>query len=301
MMSSDILLLFFFLGETWTLLLPTAPWELSGESNVLLLMLRGHVTASSMFARLCAFVWCVCVVMLASGARVRASGDLNSASSTAPIHCARKPFIKCRCLSHPQDHSLLQQLRGSGGLKIPQQMVHVIFLECQSCATTLSHCYAHPAHPFIAGTSEYEPVQVCLSKASCSVHAECTQNTQVRPDAGGCLLITGAQLATLQDTTSSNAGTDTVSSSSSSSTRGTSTSSMDMPQLAVPRAPSDSDALGQQQRQQQQQEQQLPPHRPERLPRCSTVSLQTELATPALVVFSGGTAFNSVAGEGGGQ
>lgn len=126
----------FFLGETWTLLLSTAPWELSGESNTLLLMLRGHVTASSMFARLSAIVWCVCVVMLASGARVRASGDLNSASSTAPIHCA---FIKCRCLSHPQDHSLLQQLRGSGGLKIPQQMVHAIFLECQSCATTLSH------------------------------------------------------------------------------------------------------------------------------------------------------------------
>jgi hypothetical protein len=33
-----------------------------------------------------------------------------------------------------------------------------------------------------------------------------------------------------------------------------------------------------------------------RLPRCSTVSLQTELACPNLVVFSGGTAFNSVAG-----
>eukprot|EP00882_Tetradesmus_deserticola_P030187 GHRQ01033874.1.p2 GENE.GHRQ01033874.1~~GHRQ01033874.1.p2 ORF type:complete len:309 (+),score=100.45 GHRQ01033874.1:62-928(+) len=33
-----------------------------------------------------------------------------------------------------------------------------------------------------------------------------------------------------------------------------------------------------------------------RLPRCSTVSLQTELACPSLVVFSGGTAFNSVAG-----
>lgn len=41
--------------------------------------------------------------------------------------------------------------------------------------------------------------------------------------------------------------------------------------------------------------------RPERLPRCSTVSLQTELATPAVVVFSGGTAFNSVAGEQQGQ
>ena len=71
---------------------------------------------------------------------------------------------------------------------------------------------------------------------------------------------------------------------------------MDLPQLAVPRVPSGSDALGNQQRQQQQQQEQLP-HRPERLPRCSTVSLQTELATPALVVFSGGTAFNSVAGE----
>eukprot|EP00878_Enallax_costatus_P010254 GHUV01010704.1.p1 GENE.GHUV01010704.1~~GHUV01010704.1.p1 ORF type:complete len:450 (+),score=97.56 GHUV01010704.1:449-1798(+) len=33
-----------------------------------------------------------------------------------------------------------------------------------------------------------------------------------------------------------------------------------------------------------------------RLPRCSTVSLQTELGVPNLVVFSGGTAFNSVAG-----
>lgn len=33
-----------------------------------------------------------------------------------------------------------------------------------------------------------------------------------------------------------------------------------------------------------------------RAPRCSTVSLQTELAVPSLVVFSGGTAFNSVAG-----
>lgn len=33
-----------------------------------------------------------------------------------------------------------------------------------------------------------------------------------------------------------------------------------------------------------------------RLPRCSTVSLQTELACPKLVVFSGGTAFNGVAG-----
>uniref|UniRef100_A0A383VTG3 Uncharacterized protein n=1 Tax=Tetradesmus obliquus TaxID=3088 RepID=A0A383VTG3_TETOB len=33
-----------------------------------------------------------------------------------------------------------------------------------------------------------------------------------------------------------------------------------------------------------------------RLPRCSTVSLQTELACPNLLVFSGGTAFNSVAG-----
>jgi hypothetical protein len=50
----------------------------------------------------------------------------------------------------------------------------------------------------------------------------------------------------------------------------------------------------------QQQQQQLP-QRPERLPRCSTVSLQTELATPSLVVFSGGTAFNSVAGEEGVQ
>lgn len=48
---------------------------------------------------------------------------------------------------------------------------------------------------------------------------------------------------------------------------------------------------------QSQQEQQQQPHRPERLPRCSTVSLQTEIATPSLVVFSGGTAFNSVAGE----
>lgn len=36
---------------------------------------------------------------------------------------------------------------------------------------------------------------------------------------------------------------------------------------------------------------------PVRLPRCSTVSLQTELAAPSLLVFSGGTAFNSVAGE----
>jgi hypothetical protein len=110
-----------------------------------------------------------------------------------------------------------------------------------------------------------------------------------------CVLSTGAQLATLLDTTSSNAEPNSV---TSSSTRGNSSgSSMDLPQLAVPRVPRGSDALGNQQRQQQQQQQEQLPHRPERLPRCSTVSLQTELATPALVVFSGGTAFNSVAGE----
>lgn len=40
----------------------------------------------------------------------------------------------------------------------------------------------------------------------------------------------------------------------------------------------------------------LPELQPRRLPRCSTVSLQTELACPNLVVFSGGTAFNNVAG-----
>jgi hypothetical protein len=69
---------------------------------------------------------------------------------------------------------------------------------------------------------------------------------------------------------------------------------MQLPQLVRPTITqgSQSASFHSQQIHQQQQD------RPERLPRCSTVSLQTELATPALVVFSGGTAFNSVAGKG---
>lgn len=88
--------------------------------------------------------------MLASGARVRASGDLKSASLPSRFHCGQRPSLKCRCLSDPQDHSLLQQLRGSGGLKIPQQMVHVIVLGCRSCAIPPP---LPNIHPFIRHTS----------------------------------------------------------------------------------------------------------------------------------------------------
>jgi len=88
---------------------------------------------------------------------------------------------------------------------------------------------------------------------------------------------TGSQTSTLD--TSSNAGFHINDSSTPQ-----------LPHLVVPSQA----ALGSSRQEEQQQQQQ----RPERLPRCSTVSLQTELATPALVVFSGGTAFNSVAGTG---
>lgn len=91
--------------------------------------------------------------------------------------------------------------------------------------------------------------------------------------------------------------------SSQHSGASTSSSKQDLSQLAV-RTNHSSDAPDQQhqqhqqhtQLQPQQQQQDHPQQHLERLPRCSTVSLQTELATPALVVFSGGTAFNSVAG-----
>lgn len=87
---------------------------------------------------------------------------------------------------------------------------------------------------------------------------------------------TGSQTSTLD--TSSNAGFQISDSST--------------PQLPHLVVPSQATVGSSKQEEEQQQQQQ----RSERLPRCSTVSLQTELATPALVVFSGGTAFNSIAG-----
>lgn len=61
----------------------------------------------------------VCAAMLAQGVRV--SGDFRSrrdpqlASANAGVPGVRGPLIRRRCLSDPQDHSLLLQLRASGG------------------------------------------------------------------------------------------------------------------------------------------------------------------------------------------